>query len=96
MSSAVWHELGDVPGSCTACGSPACLSMGEARLHRTVVERVRRQYSAAPARFIRCSACGGRWSVRAGYRPGAAEDERTLVWRTGRTDEPSAAALPAG
>jgi hypothetical protein len=65
MSTAVWHELGLVAGSCTVCGAEGALSMGEARFERNLVERLRKEYCAPPARFVTCSDCGWRWSVRA-------------------------------
>ena len=65
MSTAVWHELGPVSGACTVCAAVDTLSVGVARFHRNLLERLRREYSAPPARFVTCRECGWRWSVRA-------------------------------
>ena len=84
MSTAVWHELGAVPGTCTVCSVEGGLSMGEARFHRTLVERLRKQYCAPPARFVTCGSCGWRWSVRADDATAAGVARRA---GTARTDD---------
>jgi hypothetical protein len=64
MPTAVWHDLGPVDGACTVCGAQGLLSLGEARFTRSVTERVRREHVPTPARFVSCTDCGWRWSVR--------------------------------
>ena len=65
MPTAVWHELGPAEGTCTVCSATGTLSVGEARFSRNLIERLRKEYCSPPARFITCSGCGWRWSVRA-------------------------------
>ena len=63
MSAAVWHDLGPVADTCVVCSSGGSLTLGEARLHRTLGERLRRVQDRAPVRVLRCTACGSRWNV---------------------------------
>lgn len=102
MATAVWHELGPADGVCTVCSADGALTLGEARFSRTLLERLRREYCAPPARFVTCRDCGWRWSVRADdrsadgvrHRIGAARRDadapRVPAARSG--DEPVAAA----
>jgi hypothetical protein len=65
MPSVLWQELGPSPGSCTVCAAADTLMLGEARTRLGLLERLRREYCPPPSRFVTCSDCGWRWSVRA-------------------------------
>jgi hypothetical protein len=88
MPTAVWQDLGPTDGACSVCGAEGSLSIGEARFRRTLGERARRVYSAPPARFVTCAACGWRWTVRADDRAGDAVHHRHGAPRHAAADRP--------
>lgn len=92
MATAGWHELGAADGRCTVCGTDGALTLGEARFRRSLLERLRGEPCAPPARFVTCRGCGWRWSVRAADRSSDGAARRRVP---GQVPAPCSASEPA-